>query len=154
MAKSGLIDLRSKSAVPGDVARWPRVATNLTAQPHYQKTDSSTAEDTLSLSSGGGKIIRLYPRTVASREKAALPMWDKDGEYDVIRFSQVAPAKSALQRWGKTARVQPKLLTSPNSWGDDDYHHQMLENALAAAVLIVLVISGQWIISSLLAPIP
>jgi hypothetical protein len=84
----------------------------------------------------------------------ALRMWDENGEYNVIRLSQVAAVKTALQRRGKTAKFQPKLLTSPNNWSDDDYHHRMLENALAAAVLIVLVIFGQWILSSLLAPIP
>jgi hypothetical protein len=151
MAKSGLIDLRSTSAA-GDVARRPRVATNLTAQLHYQKTHSTT--DALSPSNGGGKIIRLDPRAVASREKPTLPMWDKDGECNVIRFSHVAPVKSALQRGGKAAKSRSKLLPSTNNWNAGDYNHRMLENALAAAVLIVLVLSGQWIFSALLATIP
>ena len=154
MAKSGLIELRSKSAAAGDVARRPRVATNLTAQPHYQKIQSTTAEDALSRSNDGGKIIRLHTRPVASREKPTLPIWDKDGECNVIRFSQAAPVKSALQRGGKTAKSQSKLLPSANNWNAGDYNHRMLENALAAAVLIVLVISGQAIFSTLLATIP
>ena len=147
MAKSGLIDLRSKSTAVGDVGRRPRVARNLTVQP--QGTHSTTGEVSISLGDGGGKIIRLYPRAVASREKPALPMWDKNDEYNVIRFSQVAPVKSTLQRGGKTGKSQPELLTNPNSRGDDDYHHRMLENALAAAVVVVLLISGEWIISTL-----
>jgi hypothetical protein len=151
MAKSGLIDLRSKSAATGDVAGRPRVAINLTAQPRYQKTHSTTMEDALSPSNGSGKIIRLHPRAVASRQKPTLPIWDKDGEYNVIRFSQVAPVKSALQRGGKTAKSQSKLLPGANNWNAGDYNHPMLENTLAAAVLIVLVISGQWILSTLLA---
>jgi hypothetical protein len=130
MAKSGLIDLRSKSAAAGDVARRPRVATNVTAQPRYQKTHSTTAEDALSRSNGGGKIIRLHPRPVASREQPTLPMWDKNGEYNVIRFPSTDHRNAV------------------------DYNHQMLENALAAAVLIVLVISGQWIFSTLIATVP
>jgi hypothetical protein len=153
MAKSGLIDLRSKSAAAGVVARRPRVATNLTAQPHYQKTQSTTPEDALSRSNGGGKIIRLHPRAAASREKPTLPISDKDGQYNVIRISQVAPG-SALQRGGKTARSHSNLLPNANNWNAVDYNHQMLENALAAAVLIVLVISGQWIFSTLIATVP
>jgi hypothetical protein len=153
MAKSGLIDLRSKSAAAGDVARRPRVATNLTAQPHYQKTHSTTAADALSPSNGGGKIIRLHPRPVASRERPTLRMWDKNRKYNVIPFSQVAPG-SALQRGGNTAKSQSKLLPSANNWNAVDYNHRMLENALAAAVLIALVISGQWIFGTLLATIP
>jgi hypothetical protein len=153
MAKSGLIDLRSKSAAAGEVARRPRMAANLTAQAHYQKTHSTTAADALSPSNGGGKIIRLHPRPVASREQPILPISDKDGKHNVIRFSQVAPG-SALQRGGKTAIPQSKLLPGANDWNAGDYNHQMLENALAAAVLIVLVISGQWIFSTLLATVP
>ena len=90
-------------------------------------THSTTAEDSLSLSDGGAKIIRFYPRAVASREKPGVTMWDKNAESNVIRFPQVPP----------------------NSRGGDDYHHRMLENALAAAVFVVLVISGQWIFSTL-----
>jgi hypothetical protein len=152
MAKSGFIDLRLKSTVVGDIGRRTSVTTNLTMRP--QKTHSTRAEDSLSLSNGGGKIIRLYPRAVASRKKPALPMWDKNGEYNVTRFAQVALVKSTLQRGGRTAKSQPKLLTNPDTRGDDDYHHRMLENALASAVLVVLVISGQWIFTTLLASIP
>ena len=130
MVKSGLIDLRLKSAAAGDLVRRPMVATNLTAQPRDQKTHSTTSEEIVSLSNGGAKIIRLEPRTVASWEKPTLPMRDKDGEYNVIRFP------------------------STNRRDAGDYNHRMLENALAAAVLIVLVISGQWIFSTLLATVP
>ena len=111
MAKSGLIDLRSKSTAVGDVGRRPRVATDLTMWP--QKTHSTRAEDSLSLSNGGGKIIRLYPRAVASREKPALPMWEKNDEYNVIRFSQVAPVKSTLQRGARQENPSPSFSQTP-----------------------------------------
>jgi len=153
MVKSRLIDLRPKSAAAGDVSRQRRVATNVTPLPRYQKTHSTTSEEIVSLSNGGAKIIRLEPRAVASWKKPTLPMRDKDGEYNVIRFPQVAPG-SALQRGGKTAKSHSKLLPSANNWNAGDYNHRMLENALAAAVLIVLVISGQWIFSTLLTTVP
>jgi hypothetical protein len=130
MVKSGLIDLLPKSAAAGDVSRRRRVATNLAAQPRYQKTHSTTAADASSPSNGGAKIIRLEPRTVASWEKPTLPIRDDDGEYNVIRFPSTKHRNAV------------------------DYNPQMLENALAAAVLIVLVISGQWIFSTLLATVP
>ena len=130
MVKSGLIDSRPKGTAAGDVSRQRRVATNVTPQPRYQKTHSTTSEEKISLSNGGAKIIRLEPRAVASWKKPTLPMRDKDGEYNVIRFP------------------------STNHRNAVDYNHQMLENALAAAVLIVLVISGQWIFSTLLTTVP
>jgi hypothetical protein len=125
MAKSGLI---------GDVGRRPRVATNMTVRPHYQKTHSTTAEESLSLSDGGGKIIRLYPRAVASQRQPALPIWDRNGEDNVIPFPHAISAEHVENR-----SIQ----------GDDDYDHRMLINALAAAVLVVLVVSGEWIFSTL-----
>ena len=97
------------------------------------------------LSDGGGKIIRLYPRATF-RDKPALPVRDKN----VIRLSQIA---SMPQKGGKAANPQPELVTNRNGRRNDDYHHRMLENALAAAVLAVLVISGNWIVR-ILAAVP
>jgi hypothetical protein len=102
----------------------------------------------------GGKIIRLYPRAVAFRENPALPMEDKKGEYNVIHFPCVPFVKSTRQRAGKIAKSTREIVTSRNSRVDDDNPHRTLENALAAAVLVVLVISGQWIFSTLLATFP
>jgi hypothetical protein len=148
MAKSGLVDSRSRTAAAAHVGR-SRVATNLTARP--QVINSTAAKN---LSGDGGKIIRLYPRAVAFRENPALPMEDKKGEYNVIHFPYVAFVKSTRQRAGKIAKSTPEIVTNRNSRVDDDYPHRMLENALAAAVLVVLVISGQWIFSTLLATFP
>jgi len=91
-------------------------------------------------SDGGGKIIRLYPRAIAFRDKAALPVRDKN----VIRLPQIAsmPQKGARQQT-RSQRLSPIAIVGVN----DDHHHRMLENALASAVLAVLVISGIWIVS-------
>jgi hypothetical protein len=99
-------------------------------QPRYQKTHSTTLEEEVSPINGGAKIIRLEPRAVASWEKPTLPMRDEDGEHNVIRFP------------------------GTNHRNAIDYNHRTLENALAAAVLTVLVISGQWIFGTLLATGP
>jgi hypothetical protein len=133
MAKLGLIDSRSKSTAGGAGRR--RVATNLAGRP--QGTTSNTAEDSLA-ASRGEKIIHLYPHSVTFRGKLA-PMRDTKGEYNVIRFPRAAAAKS---RGDKTAK-SPAVI--------DDYHHRMVENALAAAILAVLVISGAWIFNALAA---
>jgi hypothetical protein len=76
-------------------------------------------------------------------------MSDWKGEYNVIRFPRAASAKPTLQRCGETARSSPVHVKSHSIQGDDDYNHRMLVNALAAAVLVMLVISGEWMFSTL-----
>ena len=148
MATSGQIDSRSISAAADDVGRR-RIAPNLTLRP--QGINSTTADHSLSLSDGAGKIIRFYPRAVASQGQPALPMSDRNGEYNVIRFPRAASGKSTLQRCGKTAKSSPELGKNHGIQGDDDYDHRMLVNAIAAAVLVMLVISGEWMFSTLAA---
>jgi hypothetical protein len=148
MAKSGQIDSLSVSAAADDVGRY-RIAANRTLRP--QRTNSTTANDSLSVSDGGGKIIRFYPRAVASQGHLALPMSDRRGEYNVIRFPRAASAKPTLQGFAATAKSLPAHVKSHNIQGDDDYNHRMLVNALAAAVLAILVISGGWMFSTLAA---
>jgi len=118
-----------------------RVATHLMMRPYETNLIKRKTP-----SDGGGKIIRLYPRAIAFRDKPALPVRDKN----VIRLPQIA---SMPQEGGKVANPQPELVTNRNGRRNDDYHHRMLENALAAAVLAVLVISGNWIVS-ILAAVP
>ena len=146
MAKSGQIDSRSISAAADDVDRH-RIVANRTLRP--QRTNSTTADDPLSVSDGSGKIIRFYARAVASRGQPALPMSDRKREYNVIRFPRAASAKPTLQRFGETGKSSSAHVKSRNIQGDDDYNHRMLVNALAAAVLIMLVISGEWMFSTL-----
>ena len=146
MAKSGQIDSRSINAAADDVSRH-RIAANRTLR--RQRTNSTTADDSLSLSHGAGKIIRFYPRAVASQGQPALPMSDRKDEYNVIRFPRAASAKPTLRRCGETAKSSPVHVKSHSIQGDDDYNHRMLVNAIAAAVLIMLVISGEWMFSTL-----
>ena len=106
----------------------------------------STGEVSILLGDGG-KIVRLYPRAFAFQQNPRLSNWDKKGEYNVIRFPQVASVKSRLQRGRQTAT--PEIVTNRNGGGNDDHHQRMRVNAFAAAVLVVLVISGEWIFSTL-----
>ena len=145
MATSRQIDSRSISAAADDVGRH-RIAANRALRP--QRTNSTTADDSLSLSDGTGKIIRFYPRAVASQGQPALPISDRKGEYSVIRFRRAALAKSGLQS-GETAKSSPGLVKDRSIQVDNDYDHRMLINALAAAVLAMLVISGEWMFSTL-----
>jgi hypothetical protein len=146
MAKSGQIDSRSISAAADGVGRR-RIAANPTLRS--QRNNSTTVDASLSLSDGGGKIIHFYPRAIASQGQPALPMSNRKGEYNVIRFPRAASARSALQRWGETAKSPPDLVKNHGIQGDDDYDHRMLVNAIAAAVLVMLVISGERIFTTL-----
>jgi hypothetical protein len=68
----------------------------------------------------------------------------------VIRLPEIAsmPQKGARQQT-RSQSLSPIAMVGVN----DDYRHRMLENALASAVLAVLVISGIWIVS-ILAAVP
>jgi len=125
MAKSGRAESQSISTVV-DAGRR-RIAMNLTLW--RQRTNSTAADESLSASDGVEKIIRFYPRAVASRGQTALPMWD-----NVVPFPRATSAKHVKNR-----TIQ----------GDDDYGHRMLVNALSAAVLVALVVSGEWMFSTL-----
>jgi len=144
MAKSGLIEPRRAA---GEAGRrpWGREEPDTAASrdPDH-RVSLNIAWD------GGGKIVRLYPlypRSVAFQKNPPLSKWDKKSEYNVIRFSQVASVKSRLQRGRQTAT--PEIVTNCNGRGNDDHHQRMRVNAFAAAVLVVLVISGEWIFSTL-----
>jgi len=139
-AISGLIDSRSKSAASGAERRQQGCHAPDDAALRDQLDQ---AEASLFPSDGGGKIIRLYPRATF-RDKPALPVRDKN----VIRLSQIAsmPQKGARQQTSSQS-LSPIAIVGAN----DDYHRRMLENALAAAVLAVLVIAGNWIVSILAA---
>ena len=57
------------------------------------------------LSDGGGKIIRLYPRPIAFRDKPALPVRDKS----VIRLPEIASKKFLRGR----KLIPPRQLLRP-----------------------------------------
>src|SRR5712671_1821567 len=70
------------------------------------------------------KVVRFRPRVIASRRELGLGSWDAmdDSPVDDLRKYESAPD------------------------GDDDYRQRMLTNFLAAAVLIVLMITGDWVV--------
>lgn len=78
---------------------------------------------------GDPKIIRFRPRGVASRRGLGLGRSDEmeDSPVDDLRKYEFAPQ------------------------GDDDYRQRMVANLLATAVLIVLMITGDWVVSTLAA---
>jgi hypothetical protein len=145
MATSGQIDWRLISAAADDVGRR-RIAANLRLRPPPTK---ATADGSLSLNDGGVKIIHFYPRAVAPQGQLALPMSDRKGEYNVIRFPHAASSKSTVQRSDERAKSWTELVKNHSIQGENDYDQRMLVNALAAAVLAMLVISGEWIFSTL-----
>jgi hypothetical protein len=99
-----------------------------------RRANSTAADESLPLSRGGGKIVRFYSRPVAFQTRPVFPMCDRNGEDNVIPFPHAASA----------AHVKIRGIQ-----GDNDYHYRMLVNALAAAVLVALVVSGQWMLSTL-----
>jgi hypothetical protein len=130
MPKSGQKETRwNCTANDGDRSS---ISINRTLWP--RRANSAAADESLPLSRGGGKIVRFYSRPVASQTRPAFPIWDRNGKDNVIPFPHAA----------SVARVEIRSIQ-----GDNDYHYRMLVNALAAAVLVVLVVSGEWMFSTL-----
>jgi hypothetical protein len=78
---------------------------------------------------GKPNVIRFRPRGIASRRELGPGRWD---EMDDSSVADLREHESAPQ-------------------GHDDYRQRMVANSLAAAVLVVLMITGDWVVSTLAA---
>ena len=95
------------------------------------------------------------PRAASSR-KAALLSCDTTGEPEVIPFRPrgiTSPRALGLRNWDEmydsSVDDLRKYESAPD--GDDDYRQRMVTNFLATAVVIVLMITGGWVLSTLVA---
>ena len=105
---------------------------------------------------GNRNVISFRTEAVVSRQTLGLRSCNTTGRSNVIHFrahhhgpqSWDAPAKSHEDNataYSKENIGNHKAATR----GDDDYGHRMFVNLLAAAVSILLIITGDWIVSTL-----
>jgi hypothetical protein len=101
-----------------------------------RQTPSTLGHNSFSLSEGDRKVIRFCPRGGAPRREPRSATWGTTGDSPV----------EGLERYECERE------------SEDDYRHHMLVNLLATIVLIVLIVSGSWILETLvnttLGPIP
>jgi hypothetical protein len=90
-------------------------------------TRSTLGHNSLSLSNGDRKVIRLYAHGGSLRREPRRATWDTTGDSPV----------EGLERYE----------CGPES--EEDYRYRMLINVLAVVVLIVLVVTGSWILETL-----
>jgi hypothetical protein len=144
---------RSVSAAPDEV-RARHISTSLMLPS--QQSSSTTKDNSLSPVDGGSKIIRLRAHSVAFRQNPSLRTSEETGESNVIQFRSRGSAsrlESKLRNWNTTGKSPIENVDKHESAseGDDVYHHRMLENILAGLFLLVLMISGYWVVNALAA---
>jgi hypothetical protein len=151
MSKSEQSGPGSVSAAPDEVRRRHLIK-NL--MPPSQQTSSTTKDNSLPLIDGDRKVIRFRSYSAAFRQKSGLQTWDRLGESNVVRFRSRGHAfrpEPEPRRWNATGKSRIENIDKYEyaSEGDDDYRHRMLQNILAAVVLIALVIAGCWVVNAL-----
>jgi hypothetical protein len=144
---------RSVSTTPDEVRRR-HVSTSLMLPS--QQSRSTTKDNSLSLVDGDSRIIRLRAHGVAFRQNPSLRRSDGMGGSNVIHFHSRGNAsrlESKLRSWNTAGKSPIENIDRHESASesDDNYRHRMLENILAAVVLLVLMISGYWVVNALAA---
>jgi hypothetical protein len=102
----------------------------------------------LPLIDDGTKVIRFRSRAAASSRRAAAWGCGPTGESEVIRFRPRGTAPGRELALGSWDVDDLRKYEYPRE-GDDDYRRRMVVNVFAAAVLVVLMITGDWIVSTL-----
>ena len=110
--------------------------------------------DALSLIDGGTKVIRFCSRGAAFSRKAAAQGCSPAGESEVIRFRPRGTGPGRELGLGSWDAMDGSPVADLRKYeyareGDDDYRRRMIVNVFAAAVLVVLMITGDWIVSTL-----
>jgi hypothetical protein len=120
------------------------------------RSSSAAMGDSLPPIDRDGKVVRF--RT-SSRKKPDLPRWNGLGQSNVIDLRSRHPALRKesglpewhLREWSTTSKslIEDIEKYQYASETDDDDRHRMAVNALAAGVLILLMIIGEWAVITL-----
>ena len=97
---------------------------------------------------GDRKVIAFPVQGISSRLAPGSCSWDATGDSKLAHFRQRHHASPSSKRTAKSHEVNSGK-TEAATQNDDDHRHRMLENCLAAAALIPLIIAGNWILSTL-----
>jgi hypothetical protein len=146
------ITMLTRSA-PGEVRR--HAAGTIRVSPPRQ-SGSTALGDLLPAIDGDGKVVRLR---ASSRKKPGSPRWDGTGKSEVIDLRWRRPASrrdSGLSEWrlGEWNATSKSLAEEIEKHQyaletDDDSRHRIAVNFLAAGVLVLLTIIGEWAVSTL-----
>jgi hypothetical protein len=141
----------SASAVP-DAARWPGTAANEALSPR-QRTSRHASESPVD----GDRKVVPFRANVASARAFGLQGGDTNGGSNVIRFR---PRQHGPRNWHAAAAsdaanaekfFEEKIENrEAAAEADDDHSHRMVVNFLAAAVSLMLIIAGDWMVNALI----
>jgi hypothetical protein len=141
----------SAGAVP-DAARWPGTAANEALSPR-QRTSRHASE---SPADGDRKVIP-FRANVAAAGAFGLQGGDTSGGSNIIRFR---PRQHGPRNWhaagaSHAANAEKSIEErignrEAAAQADDDHGHRMVVNLLAAAVSLMLIIAGDWMVNALI----
>jgi hypothetical protein len=133
-----------------DEARQHCVGTSM-IQP-FRQTSSATKDDSLPLVDGHGTVVR-FP--TPSRKQSGLRGWGGTGKSDIIHLRPRRPASRRHSDLTERDTTSKSLIEHferyqyPTDTDDHDDRHRMSVNVLAAVVLILLMIIGEWAVNTL-----
>jgi hypothetical protein len=151
MSKIKQIDSHSAGA-GSDELRWRGSVVNLVLPPQQRTLRHSSASPV----DDNRKAILFHTDAGASRQTLSLRSWDTTGGSNVILFRA---HHHGPRSWEATAKSHEENAIRSRKenfgkhegaiQGDDDHGHRMFANLLAAAVSILLIITGDWMVSTL-----
>jgi len=117
----------------------------------FRQTSSATKDGSLPLTDGHGTVVRFR---APSRKQPGLRAWDGTGKSDVIQLRPRRPASRRHSDLAERETTSKSLIEDIERYQypadtDDDDRHRMSVNVLAAVVLILLMIIGEWAVNML-----
>ena len=141
----------SAGAVP-DAARWPGTAANEALSPR-QRTSRYASESPVD----GDRKVVPFCANVAAAGAFGPQGGDTNGGSNVIRFrprqhgprnpNAAAPSDAANAEKFFAEKIGNRAAAAE---ADDDHGHRMVVNLLAAAVSLMLIIAGDWMVNALI----
>jgi hypothetical protein len=138
---------------PGEA---PRHTAGTNGISPFPQSNSPTPGDLSPPIDGDGKVVRLR---ASSRKQSGSPGWDGTAKSQVIYLRSRRPASrrdSGLPEWrlGEWNTTSKSLAEEIEKHQyaletDDDSRHRIAVNFLAAGVLVLLMIIGEWAVSTL-----
>jgi hypothetical protein len=96
----------------------------------------------------GDRKVIAFPVQDISAQAPGLRSRDATGDAKIAHFRHRLHALPSSKRTAKSHEVNSGKSKAATQ-NDDDHRHRMLENLVGAAALILLIIAGNWILSTL-----
>jgi hypothetical protein len=96
-------------------------------------------------------VIAFPAQAISARKASRVTGWDTERASNVVSLPRHRVSGFEISAFEMTGRSgEPRVARGEAAaQGDDDYNHRMLVNLLAAAASLLLIVTGEWIFSTL-----